>query len=251
MKDQLRIPGENILQENFFIVISSCEILALARVCAIIHLSICMPTRWLAGNSHKLEKYDWSVRSMRKIVDILEESLEELKEDGSKIMNEKFMMGFFDDIKNTIPPFKDYYRHMYEHKGIKLISPRDTKVIPLVMLKERLFSTEIEINKQIVDITSTLGSIAATVLLKEIRDPRKATSYHLSSIDGKFSWGKTTSDEHTDGFGKIAVNDPAESSFGATTRELQCFGRISLGNAGGVSQVKLNGDTRRKKIKER
>ena len=77
--------------------------LALARVCAIIHLSICMPTRWLAGNSHKLEKYDWSVRSMGKIVDILEESLEELKEDGSKIMNEKFMMGFFDDIKNTIP----------------------------------------------------------------------------------------------------------------------------------------------------
>ena len=61
-------------------------------------------------------------------------------------MNEKFMMGFFDDIQNAIPPFKDYYRHMYEHTGIKPISPRDVHVIPLVMVKERLFSTTVEIN---------------------------------------------------------------------------------------------------------
>ena len=135
MDHQLRIPGDNILQEDLFIVLSSCEMLTLARVCEIIHLSICMPKIWLAGNSHKLEKYDWSVRSMEKIVNILEEYLEELKEDGSNIMNEKFMMGFFDEIKNTIPQFKDYYRHMYEHKGIKLISPRDTTIIPLVILK--------------------------------------------------------------------------------------------------------------------
>ena len=63
--------------------------------------------------SHKLEKYDWCVRSLEKIVDILEESLEEHKEDGSQIMNEKFITGFFDDLKNTIPLFKDYYRHIY------------------------------------------------------------------------------------------------------------------------------------------
>ena len=55
------------------------------------------------------------------------------------------------------------------------------------MLKERLFPTEMEINKTIVDITATLGSIAATALLKEIGDHRKATSDHLSSIDSKFS----------------------------------------------------------------
>ena len=52
----------------------------------------------------------------------------------------------------------------------------------------------------------------------------------------------TSKETHTDKLCKIAVNDPAESSFGATTRQLQCFGRISLGNAGGVSQVQLNCD---------
>ena len=45
--------------------------------------------------------------------------------------------------------------------------------------------------------------------------------------------------------GKIAVNDPAESLFGSTTRQLQCFGRVSLGNAGGMGQVQANADMKR------
>ena len=50
------------------------------------------------------------------------------------------------------------------------------------------------------------------------------------------------------------MNNPAESLFGATTRQLQCFGRVSLGNAGGVSVVQANGDMKRiipKKKKKR
>ena len=76
LDERLRIPGDNILQENLFVVLSSSEMIALARVCAIIHLSICLPTRWLAGNSHKLAEYNWSVRSMGRIVDMLDISLE-------------------------------------------------------------------------------------------------------------------------------------------------------------------------------
>ena len=45
--------------------------------------------------------------------------------------------------------------------------------------------------------------------------------------------------------GKRAVNDPAESSFAGTTQQLQCFGRVGLTNAGGVDQVKRNGDFNR------
>ena len=43
----------------------------------------------------------------------------------------------------------------------------------------------------------------------------------------------------------MAVNDPAERSFGALTGQLQSFGRISLTNAAGVSQVRTNGDLSR------
>ena len=41
----------------------------------------------------------------------------------------------------------------------------------------------------------------------------------------------TSKETHTDVLGKIAVNDPVKSALGATTRQIQYFGRISLGNA--------------------
>ena len=128
---------------------------------------------------------------------------------------------------------------------MKQITPSDVKFIPLRRLKDKLFATTSDDNDEIVKITASLGSVAAATILKELRDPKKATSDHLSRASGKFSWGSTSADEHQYGLGKIAVNDPAESLFGATTRQLQCYGRVSLGNAGGVSQVQINEDMKR------
>ena len=154
---RLRYPSDNILQENLFIILTCGEMIALARVCAIIHLSICIPTRWLPGNTHKLDKYDWSVRVMGKIVDILDVVLEEIEKDGSKIMDEQFMMGLFDKIKLTLPPFQEYYKHIYEANALKLMTPSNVKFIPLRRLKEELFSTTSDVNDEIFEITSSLG----------------------------------------------------------------------------------------------
>ena len=84
--------------------------------------------------------------------------------------------------------------------------------------------------------------MAATALRCELHDGKKATSEHLSSAEGKFNWIETSELDHTAGLGKMAVNDPAERSFGAMTGQLQCFSRVGLTNAGGVSQVRVNGD---------
>ena len=117
------------------------------------------------------------------------------------------------------------------------MTPKNEKVIPLRRLRDELFSETSEVNEEIVEITSSLGSVAAAALLKELRDTTKATSDHLSRVSGKFSWGSTSADEHQACLGKIAVDDPAESLFGVTTRQIQCYGRVSLGNAGGVGMV--------------
>ena len=45
LDQQLRNVGDNILQENLFIILSSCEMTALFRVCSIIHLVVCIPSR--------------------------------------------------------------------------------------------------------------------------------------------------------------------------------------------------------------
>ena len=63
-------------------------------------------------------------------------------------------------------------------------------------------------------------------LLQELRDPKKAMSDHLSSTDGKFSWGQTTEEEHQACVGKMTTNDAAESSFVALTSQLQTFGGL-------------------------
>ena len=87
-----------------------------------------------------------------------------------------------------------------------------------------------------------IGKIVADALLCELRDPKKATSEHLSSIGGHFSWDETTEEEKKNGLKIQAVNDPAESSFGGLTEELSKYGRIKLTYAGGVDQVRRNGD---------
>ena len=60
----------------------------LARFCAIIHITICLLTRWLAGNFHILDYYNWSVLSVGITVDGLETYFEDMEEEGDLIMNE-------------------------------------------------------------------------------------------------------------------------------------------------------------------
>ena len=43
----------------------------LARLCAIIHITICMLTRWLVGNCHILSDYNLSVRYMGRMIEEL------------------------------------------------------------------------------------------------------------------------------------------------------------------------------------
>ena len=53
---------------------------ALSRLCDIIHITICLTTRWLAGNFHIIADYDWSVPSMGIMVDELDMALEDIEE---------------------------------------------------------------------------------------------------------------------------------------------------------------------------
>ena len=47
----------SLLQRNLFVVLGSVEMIALACMLSIIHISVCMPFRWLVGKTHKLKEY--------------------------------------------------------------------------------------------------------------------------------------------------------------------------------------------------
>ena len=135
LDEQLRIPGKgNILQENLFVILSSAEMVALSRLCSIIYLSICLPVRWLAGQTHTLQEYGWGARSMGRVVDILEEKLEGLMNNPDLIVNETHMSGLFNEVIEELPPFKDFYKHLYEKKRMFMVEQSDTKVVPMCKL---------------------------------------------------------------------------------------------------------------------
>ena len=93
-----------------------------------------------------------------------------------------------------------------------------------------------------------LVKIAAKVLqclLKELQDPKWATSDYLTSGDGKFSWENTTENEHAACLDKMVTNAPAESPFAALTHQMQSFGRVLGTHASAIGQARMNGDFRR------
>ncbi len=71
--------GDSILMKNLFIIFQSVEMIALFRVLAILHVAICIPTRWLADKTQELAKFQFGVRDMGRIVDLMEDSFEKMQ----------------------------------------------------------------------------------------------------------------------------------------------------------------------------
>ncbi len=106
--------ADNILQENLFIILSSVEMTALSRLFSILHFSINVPMRWLAGKTPTLAKYDWSMRKMSTAIDRLHDALVEIEEDGKKILDKKFMMSIFKLLH--LNPLDKYMKYIVEDK---------------------------------------------------------------------------------------------------------------------------------------
>jgi hypothetical protein len=49
--------GDCILMKNLFINLQSVEMIALFCVLSILHIAICIPTRWLAGKTPELAEF--------------------------------------------------------------------------------------------------------------------------------------------------------------------------------------------------
>jgi hypothetical protein len=60
---------DSILLKNLFLILQSVELIALFRVLAILHVAICIPTRWLAGKTQELTEFQFGVRDMGRTID--------------------------------------------------------------------------------------------------------------------------------------------------------------------------------------
>ena len=81
-----------------------------------------------------------------------------------------------------------------------LASINGSKALPMDQLIAELFYPRWKENVETTEIVQLMACEVAECILKELRDPGKATSDYLSSIEGKFS--QTTDDEHAACIGK-------------------------------------------------
>ena len=84
-----------ILEEKSYITLTSNTMVACLRCLSIVHYPIVVPMRWLSGNLHALSKHNWSVRSMGRLLDVLNGKMENLSAKPTKLVDESFVMTFF------------------------------------------------------------------------------------------------------------------------------------------------------------
>ena len=238
----LTAKGDNILQKNLFIILTSVEMIALSRVYAIFHVAICLPLRYLTGACHKLHVHDFSFKSMGEVINVLDGKLNEIVETPSLFIDHEFMSNIFNVFEERIPAFKDHLTYMFEEKVSPTVDKKE-KEIKLDKLMAKLFFGE---NEDTDELVKEMGVVACKTVMKEFRNDKKAT--HESFGDGARSWANTTQEEHEHAKGAMATNDLAEHGFAIFTQQVQMFNRIGIGNAAGTAQAKMNKDFDRKEL---
>lgn len=121
----LRLPGKkqhNILQRNLFVLLSSDELIAQTRLLSILYISAMLPLRYLAGRTHKLAAYNWGAYSMGRAIDIFRDALLMIVTRTSLIVSEIFMMSIFQELRDELPPFKEYYEFTFQPRPMKVVS---------------------------------------------------------------------------------------------------------------------------------
>ena len=241
LDERLRVCGcNNILQQNLFIILSSVEMIAVSRLFAILHVSICMPVRWLAGNTHKLAHRNWGARSIGRVFDILYDTLNRLLGDIRLIHHKSTMMNIFSELRKELPEFEGYLKYEFETKKNEYVVKSMTKAVPLKMLVDELFMPRDSDNQESTAMLENIGAKAISVIMTELLDETKATYKYLSISKSIYSWNYCPDHVKKAMLGKMVTNDPAESSFAGVTAQIQSYGRIDLCNAAAVSDITRN-----------
>ena len=109
---QVQIPQHS--STNIYIVLRSSEIIASFQLLSIIHVTIVLPHRWLTGNVHLLAADNVGITDIAEVAQLIHNTLDKIASDGQLVLDQDFMMGILDPIKEQVPEFKEYMEFMLE-----------------------------------------------------------------------------------------------------------------------------------------
>ena len=178
---------------------------------------------------------------MSRVYDDLETALDEIIDN----LQEDYMRKIHKRQIEMLEPFKEFLEHKFSTQEKNCGKDSNGIVNKIkshqVIIKE-LFSPEDEINISTTPFMREISQRLCGAFFKELREPKKSTCDHLSSIGGELSWDKATKVD-IENSKKIAVaNDRCESTFGVLTDEIKRHQNIGLTYARGVSMSRKNDD---------
>ena len=121
-------------------LMTSEEIIAQSRLYGILYISFCLPMRWLAAKTPELAEWGWGPISNGDAVDTLRERMMDIVADPTKVLSEDFMMNMFIKYVDALPPFKEYWEHLYENKRMRVMAAESgATVLQFAELRKELF----------------------------------------------------------------------------------------------------------------
>ncbi|KAL7537517.1 hypothetical protein ACHAXR_007880 [Thalassiosira sp. AJA248-18] len=231
---------DNILVNNLHTMLTSVEMVSVARLWAILHISIVMPMRYLAANTHKWASLNWGPISLGRVLDSLKEDLESIMDQPELVHDEAFMMGMMSPWAELIPDFKLYLEHQFEGAKQRKVAESDSWAVPLKEVRRELFHPRDQDNKDSTEMLEILAKIACQAWIDELLDPKEAAFQYLSESKSEYSYEYCPEEMKEALLGAMAVNDLAESSFAGVTAQVQFFGRIGLAGVAAVSDMARN-----------
>ncbi len=113
---------------------TSLEMLLMFCLLSILHLSACIPVRWMAVNTHTFPHHKWSPHSMGRAVDTLESSFTQVIDNRKKILDENFMMHIFDGFSEEIIEFDEFITFKFKEQTTTTVGNCGDKVYPYGLL---------------------------------------------------------------------------------------------------------------------
>ena len=97
---------------------------------------------------------------MGTMLDLLDDAFEEIFKDGSRILDEDFMMNIFRGIQDKFDMFKEYVQYMSKQKQSNPVGgclEDNDKVLPFDLLRNTLFHPTQQDIRQTGDLFATLA----------------------------------------------------------------------------------------------
>jgi hypothetical protein len=105
------------------------------------------------------------------------------------VLDENYMMSMFSKYVDTLPPFKEYWEHLFEKKKMIVVSSESgARVLQFAELRNELFSPKDPTNAATNECLVQLAKEAAQGVLDELHNEKKTTWKYLSISGSSMSY---------------------------------------------------------------